>query len=201
MKGGYNRMRRTHSFEIVGIGEFDEFPAKVKEQEYQSVNKNGEPIVKKILTQGNNSEYGWMDANGKVYRKEEVFYNVNGKFVQKVNRTDKVPAYKIVNITDAVELLESDTSFLLPRNETTLKQFNEICPEGKALKFVYKKSSVGFKWVNAFVFQISGELCMLTGLGKRTDALEQFKLSRKKAKETMPEVVEVSADEVAPNLD
>jgi len=194
-------MRRTHSFEIVGVGEFDEFPAKVKEQEYQSVNKDGVPVLKKMLTQGNSSEYRWMDVNGKVYRKEEVFYNVNGKFVQKVNRTEKVPTYKIIEATEAMELLESDTSFLLPRNETTLKHFKDICPEGKALKFAYKKSSIGFKWVNAIVFEIKGELCMLTGLGKRTDALEQFKASKKKAKDSMPEVVEVSADEVAPNLD
>jgi len=194
-------MRRTHSFEIVGIGEFDEFPAKVKEQEYTACNKSGIPVVKKVLTQGNSSEYAWFDTEGKIYRKEEVFYNVNGKFVQKVDRTEKVLNNKIVPVAEAMELLESDTSFLLPRNETTLKHFKEICPEGKALKFVYKKSSVGFRWVNAFVFETNGEICMVTGLGKRMDALEQFKASKTKAKDMMPEIVMVSADEVAPNLD
>jgi len=194
-------MRRTHSFEIVGIGEFDEFPAKAKDTEYPCVNKNGMPIVKKVLTQGNSSEYGWLDADGKVYRKDEVFYNLNGKFVQKVDRTEKVPVYQLTGVSEATELLESDTSFLLPRNETTLKHFKEIVPEGKALKFAYKKSSVGFKWVNAFVFEINGELCMLTGLGKRTTALEQFKANKKKAKDSMPDIVEVSADEVTPTLD
>ena len=194
-------MRRTHSFEIIGMGEFDEFPAKVKEQEYQSVNKSGVPVVKKILTQGNSSEYAWFDAEGKTYSKEEVFFDVNGKFVQKVNRTEKVPTYKIVSASEAMELLESDTSFLLPRNETTLKHFRELVKEGQAIKFAYKKSSVGFKWVNAFAFEINGELVMLTGLGKRSEALEQFKGSRKNSKSVMPEIVEVSADEVAPNLD
>lgn len=192
-------MRRTHSFEIVGIGEFDEYPAKVKETEYVSVNKEGVPIVKKVLTQGNSSEYAWFDANGKVYPKEEVFYNLNGKFVQKVNRTDKVPNYKVVDVAEALQLLESDTSFLLPRNQTTLQHIKELIPSGKALKFVYKKSSTGFKWVNAFIFETNDELCMLTGLGKRNEALEQFKASKKQAKENMPETI-VNADEVEPDL-
>ena len=193
-------MKRTHSFEIVGIGEFDEFPAKAKEPEYPSVNKDGLPVVKKILTQGNSSEYGWLDANGKVYSKEEVFYDLNGKLVQKVNRTDKVLKYKIVPITD-IELLESDTSFLLPRNSTTLDLFKKFVPVGNAIKFAYKKSSVGLRFVNAIIFMANEELIMITGLGKRSEALEQFKAYRKQSIDTMPESVEVNANEVAPDLD
>jgi hypothetical protein len=197
-------MKRTHSFEIVGIGEFDEYPAKVKDAEYPSVSKDGVALVKKVLTQGNSSEYGWLDINGKVYNKEEVFFNINGKLAQKVNRTDKVIQHKIVDVVNAMELLESDTSFLIPKSETALKQFKALVGEGKALKFMYKKSSVGFKFVNAFVFEIGGELVMLTGLGKRSEALEQFKANRKAQKESksnMPDVVEINANEIMPMLD
>lgn len=197
-------MRRTHSFEIVGVGEFDEYPAKVKDTEYPSVSKEGVALVKKVLTQGNPSEYGWIDINGNTYTKEQVFYNINGKLVQKVNRTDKISQHKIVDVTQAIELLESDTSFLVAKSETALKQFKALVGEGKALKFNYKKSSVGFKWVNAFVFEMNGELVMITGMGNRTQALEQFKANKKAQKESkngMPDVVEVSADEVSPTLD
>lgn len=197
-------MKRTHSFEIVGVGEFDEFPAKVKEAEYPSVNKDGVAVVKKVLTQGNPSEYGWIDINGNTYTKEQIFFNINGKLAQKVNRTEKVTQHKIVDVIQAVELLESDTSFLLPKSETALKQFKALVGEGKALKFNYKKSSVGFKFVNAFVYELNGELVMITGLGNRTQALEQFKANKKAQKESkngMPEVVEINADEVSPTLD
>jgi len=45
---------------------------------------------------------------------------------------------------------------------------------------------------------------MITGLGNRTQALEQFKANKKAQKESkngMPEVVEINADEVSPTLD
>lgn len=205
MKGGkIFRMRKTHSFEIVGVGTFEEYPAKVKEVEYPCVSKEGLALAKKVLTQGNSSVYGWIDVNGKTYSKEEVFYNVNGLLGQKFNKTEKVKKVDIVGVGEAIELLESDTSFLLPQNETTLDNFRKMVGEGKALKFNYKKSSVGLKWVNAFVFELKGELVMITGLGNRTKALEQFKESKKaqsKSKSVMPDVVEISADEVSPTID
>lgn len=194
-------MRRTHSFELVGIGNFDEFPARVKDKEYPCVNKQGQALVKKVIAQGNSSEYAWFDANGKTYSKEEVFWSVNGKLVQKVNRTEKVSVSKLVPKEEAFDMLELNTSFLLPQNETTLNAFRAAVPQDQALKFAYKKSSVGFKWVSAFVFELNGELCLLTGSGKRSEAMEQFKSSKAKAIEAMPETVEVSADEVAPDLD
>jgi hypothetical protein len=196
-------MRRTHSFEIVGLGEFDEFPAKVKEAVYPTVNKDGMAVVKKVLTQGISSEYGWFDMNGKVYSKEEVFTNLNGQFVNKVERTKTIKKYDIVDFSDVGNLLESDTSFLLPKNETTLMRFKELVPDGKAMFFKYKKSSVGMKWVKSYVYLNQDELWMITGLGKKSEALEQFKASKKisKGNNGMPDEVVVSADSVEPTLD
>lgn len=196
-------MKRTHSFEIVGIGEFNEFPAKVKESEYPSVSKSGEPLVKKQVQVGIPSEYAYMDKNGVVYEKKDVFYNLNGKLVQKVNRTESISSFKVVEAGEVDNLLESSTSFLLPSNVTTLGNFRQKVGQGMALKFVYKKSSVGFKFVNAYVFEKDNELVMVTGLGNKSKAMEMFKAQLKEMATTgkQTEVVEVSAEDVAPTLD
>lgn len=197
-------MKRTHNFEIVGIGTFDEYPAKIKEQEYKAVNKQGGILQKKEITKGMPTEYGWLDKDGKVYRKDEVFYDINGKFVQKVNRTEKVNKFDIVPVSEALDLLESSTSFLEAQNSTTLKAFDNLVAEGKAIKFVYKKSSTGFKFVKAFIFKMGGELVMVTGIGKKSDMLERFKTNKRIAKESkqeMNEVVEVEADEINVQVD
>lgn len=196
-------MRKTHSFEIVGIGEFNEYPAKVKEVDYPSVSKSGEALVKKAVQVGIPSEFAYMDKNGVVYEKKDVFYNVNGKLVQKVNRTEKISSFKVVEKGEAMRLLESSTSFLLPSNLTTLELFKKQVGDGMALKFVFKKSSVGFKFVNAYLFEDSNELVMVTGLGNRNTAMELFKAKRNELGSASgnSEVVEVSAEDVTPTLD
>jgi len=71
------------------------------------------------------------------------------------------------------------------------------------MKFQYKKSSVGEKFVKAFVFGLKEELVMVTGLGNRTTALEQFTAMKKKATTNngMANEVVVSADDVQIDLD
>jgi len=195
-------MRRTNSFEIVGIGEFDEFPAKAEEIEYPAMSKEREPLSKKMVTKGVSSEYAWMDRNGKVYPENDVWYEINGKLVQKVDRTKKVTAFKYVEAKD-IKPLTMDSSFLLAKTETARQRLTELIKDGKALKFSYKKSSVGRKWTTAYLFEDEGELVMLTGRGDRKKALEMFKANKKQSKgKDMPgEIVVSAADEVAPDLD
>lgn len=198
-------MRRTHSFEIVGIGQFDEYPAHEKDIEYPTTTKDGKPLVKKLLTKGMPSEYGWMDNEGKVYSDGEVYREVNNHLVQKVKRTERVNKFKYIR-KDEISPLDMSTSFLEPANQTTKDALKNLLKDGMALKFQYKKSSVGFKWVKAFIFEEDGEFIMVTGSGDKRMALELFK-ANKQAKVSsgagdMPgEVVVVSADEVEPDID
>jgi|WetSurMetagenome_2_1015567.scaffolds.fasta_scaffold274501_3 hypothetical protein len=201
-------MKRTHSFEIVGIGEFDEYPAKVKKKEYPSVNKSGVALVKKVIAQGNPSEYGYLDSMGKVYAKEEVFFDLNGKLVQKVGRTEKVSPqnYKIVEQKEVSDLLDNiSKSFVLPKNETTMKAFKGLVAQDKALKFKYKKSSVGLNWVDSFMFEKDGVLMLYSGEGKESEAVEKFKALQNAVKQNKDivtdEIVVSNADDVAPQLD
>ena len=194
-------MNRTHSFELVGIGEFSEVPAKVQSKDYPIVNKLGEALVKKALQVGVPSEFGYMDKNGVVYEKSDVYYNLNGQLVQKVNRTDKVKAFDIVDKSEAMNLLERDTSFLIASSLTALDILKEKIGNDKALKFVYKKSSVGLKFVKAYIYQLDNQLCMITGLGDRNKALEMFKSRLTQINDKKTDVLEVSANDVQINLD
>ena len=196
-------MKRTNSFEIVGIGDFDEYPAKAEEVEFEPMTKDRIPLVKKQVQRGTPSEYAWMDKDGKVYANNDVWWDIKGKLVQKVERTDKVTAFKYVEAKD-IKPLSMDTSFLEPRNDTTRNKLSELIKDGKALKFSYKKSSVGLKWTTGMLFEEDGEFVLLTGRGDRKKALEMFKGNKKNSKKgkAMPgEVVVSSADEVAPDLD
>lgn len=195
-------MRKTHSFEVLGIGEFNEYPIKVKEDDYLIVNKKGEELVKKTLTIGVPSEYAYMDKSGNIYKKEDVFYDYKGKLVQKIDKTKKVDKFKVVDKSEAGDLLEVSTSFLLPTSDTTMDNFKDKITNEKALKFAYKKSSVGLKQYYAFVYMQDNVLVMVTGLGKRSEAIENFKgKMNDMINKNDGELEVVSANDVALSLD
>lgn len=195
-------MRKTHTFEIVGIGEFNEYPIKVKDKDYPIVSKDGKPLVKKVIQTGITGQYGFMDSDGKIYEKEEVFYNLNGKLVQKVEKTKQVSKFDVVSKDEVYNLLESDTSVLMASNKTTLETLKSKLGNDKVLRITYKKSSVGFRFVKAYIYLEDNEVMMVTGLGSKKDALENFKMLKSqmdKGKEES-EVV-VSAEDIDIKLD
>ena len=201
-------MRKTHSFEIVGIGEFDEYPAKIEEKDYAMVSKDKTIVVKKVVQQGTPTEYAYVDGNGKAFSKDEVFYDFNGKLIQKVNRTDKVSKFDVVPISEAVDCLEQDTSWIIAKSKTALDNFRAKVGKDKAVKFTYKKSSVGLKFSKAYLYEQDNDLVMITGIGSRAKSQEQFKAIKrlsedvKKGKSKVEGAVEVvSADEVEVELE
>lgn len=126
-----------------------------------------------------------------------MFYLVGGKKVQKVNRTEKVNNFKVVDRMEVFDFLAEDYA-VLDYSDTTYKNFLREVGEDKALKFVLKKSSVGYKFDVAFVFKFQNQLVMYSGMGTITEGLNQFKKMKQaeKKSKTISETIEIKSEEV-----
>lgn len=195
-------MRTTQKFEVVGIGEFSVYPAKVKELEFQRVTANKIPVAKKVKEQGKQSVFAWVDSNGNEYTENQVFYDLgDGRIVQKIGRTEKVKKFDIVPIGQTTKLLDKVSTNFLDANDTTRENFKRVVGEGNALKCSFKKSSVGTNWVSSYIYLEDGVFEKRDGLGNLDEAREEFKTilqeqKQHKNKKAVKDTIEISADDI-----
>lgn len=192
-------MRKTNTFEIVGIGEFTRFPITRHKAEYKAINKEGVEVEKHregTLT------YYWVDNEGNKYSESEVFYAIGDKKVQKVKKTEKVSSYEVVDKTEVYDFLAEGFA-VVDGTETTLRNFNRKVKENEALKFKIKLSSNGLKFDIAYILKWCGSLLMISGGGKISEGIKEFSLMKKTESKTktLKQVIEVSADELEKEIE
>ena len=187
-------MKNTQQIEIVNIGDFKIFPIKAERQEFKPINKDGEELKSKRI--GEPSHLFYVDKTGKEYTKDEVFYAIGNKKVQKISRTEKVNSFKIVEKLEVYDFLAESYS-VLDYSDTTLKNFERDVGD-KAVKFILKKSTTGFKFDVGYILKWNKKLIMISGFGTISEGIKEFTLmknSEKKSK-TIKETIEIKADEL-----
>ena len=195
-----NKMnRKTQTIEIIGVGNFNIYPIKVKEVEYNKINNNGDVLKKKVIEAGTQAKYVYVDDKNTEYSNDRVFIDFNGYKLQQIKRTEQVKNFEIVDKTEIYNLTELSIS-LLDTDLTTQNIFNEKV-EDKAVCFKLKKSTIGFNFYKAYILKLNGVLSMVTRKGNLNQAVEDFKNninSKKEIKnsEVVIQKVEVKADEI-----
>lgn len=191
-------MRKTNTFEVKDIGEFSTYPIKQKSKEFKAVNQEGEEIKKEVKEKGNSAIYVWVDSKGNEYKEEKVFYDISGKKIQKINKTEKVNNYELCDREEIFDFV-ADSYYCLECNETTERNFNRVVKD-KAIRFIFKKSSRGFKFSVAYITKYQKQLLMITGIGKISNGVNEFKKMKqavgKKAVNKLKNVVEVKAEDL-----
>jgi len=190
-------VRKTQSIEIVGVGNFNIYPIKVKEVDYNKVNSEGKILNKKILEPSIPAKFIYVDKENNEVQKDKVFIDFNGLKIQQIKRTDKIKNFEIVDKTEIYNLTESGLSFL-DTDETTLNIFNEKIQD-KAITFKLKKSTIGFNFYRAYILKLNGILVMISGKGNLSKAIEEFKqmnINKQEKTEIIIQKVEVKADEI-----
>jgi hypothetical protein len=193
MKGGI-KMRNTQTLEIKDIGEVKLYPIKVARQEFKPINESGEELKSKRI--GEASHLIYVDKAEKEYEKENIFYLVGKNKVQKILRTEKVNAFKIVDKMEVFDFLAEDYA-ILDYSETTLKNFEREIGD-KAIKFVIKKSSTGFKFDIAYIFKFQNRLIMYSGFGLISEGLKNFNLMKQteKVSKTIKDTIEIKCEDL-----
>lgn len=190
-------MRTQQKFQVVGIGSFDLISIKQKPIEFLRVNNEGKEVEKKVKEKGTRTTYMWVDEVGKEYQDKDIFYDVVGKKIQKISRTEKVNNFEIVDKTEIYNLSETKT-YILKCDETTRKNFDEKVKDSAIKIKGFKKSSVGMSFEIAYIYRSQKEILMITGLGNIGKAIKQFQ-KQKQADTTKTisiDVVEIKCDEV-----
>ena len=189
--------KKTQTIEVVGIGNFNIYPIKVKEVDYNKVDSEGNILKKKILEPSQPAKFIYVDDNDKETPKENILIDFNGIKLQQIKRTEKVKNFEIVDRNDYTHLTEYSLSFL-DSDETTTAIFDEKIKD-KAICFKLKKSTIGFNFWRAYILKINGVLVMVSGKGDLIKAIEEFK-EMNKAQQVKTEIViqkiEVNADEI-----
>ena len=142
-------MRKTQAIEVVGIGNFSIYPIKVKENEYNKINQEGNILNKKILEPSKPAVFIYVDKEGNETPKEKVMVDFNGMKIQQIKRTEKIKNFELVDRNEYVYLTEYNLSFL-DTDETTLSIFNEKIQD-KAITFKLKKSTIGFNFYRSYI--------------------------------------------------
>ncbi len=188
-------MRTQQKFQVVGIGNFDLISIKQKPIEFTRVNNEGKEVEKKVKEKGTRTIYMWVDELGKEYQDKDVFYDVVGKKIQKISRTEKVNSFEIIDKTEIYNLSETKT-YLLKCDETTRKNFDEKVKDSAIKIKGFKKSGVGMNFEIAYIYRSQNEILMITGLGNISKAIKQFKKQKQPNKTISIDVVEVKSEEV-----
>lgn len=194
-------MKKQQEFQIVGLGSFKTFPIKQKAQEFPRVTNDGKAVEKKAKVTGTKTEYAWFDEEGNEYADSKIFYDIGGKKIQKIKRTEKVVNYETVDKTDMYDLADGVNTYCVDCDETTRGNFDKEIGVGNSVKFVLKKSSTGTKFHIAYLYRSQGIIMMTTGLGSIGKGIKKFcDLKESEAKVSanpiQSDVVEVSADEI-----
>lgn len=198
-------MRKLNSegFEIVGIGEFQEYPIKASGIKFTQV-ANGKEVAKK--REGTGYTYHYEDAEGNRYDEQDVFYKIGNTLVQEVPRTTKVQEneFTIVDKLEFLELAETKTA-MLRATETTKRNFENKIGD-KALKFVKKDSTRGMEWNIAYVIKNFGKLMIVKGKGNIVKGIAEFdkiltmESQGKKAKQSIELPNDVITNEILVSL-
>ena len=190
-------MRKTQAIEIIGIGNFNIYPIKIKEKEYNKISQDGKILDKKILEPSIPAKFIYVDKEDNEVEKDKVFVDFNGLKIQQIKRSDKIKRFDIVDKTEIYNLTEYGISFL-DTDETTLKIFNEKIQD-KAITFKLKKATIGFNFYRAFILKLNGVLVMINGKGNLSQAIEEFKqmsINKQQKTEIIVQKVEVNAEEI-----
>lgn len=190
-------MRNTNTIEVVGIGNFKVYPIVEKETEYNKVNKDKQILTKIKIVEGSPSKYAYVDENNNQYADKDVFIDFNGTLVQTIKKTEKVKKFEIVDKTEIYNLTEYNIC-LLKTDETTYQIFNDKIKDN-AIRFTYKKSSVGLNFWRSYIMKINNKLVLIVGKGNLLKAIEDFN-SMEKSKKENTEItytrLEVNADDL-----
>lgn len=170
-------MRKTQTIQVIGIGNFNIYPIKEDEKEYNKINSNG-VILEKIKTvEGIPAKYVYKDPDGKEYDNKEVFVDFNGIKLQSIKQTENVKKFEIVDKTEIYNLTEYNLS-LLSVDETTSSIFDSKVGNN-AIRFTLKKSSIGFSFWKAYILKMNNQMVMITGKGDLLNSIEKFKSIQK----------------------
>lgn len=195
-------MKKIQKIEVVGLGEIELYGLKPQQQEFKPVNEAGEELTKKTKEAGKYATYVYVDESDKEYSSDEVFYNVGGKIIQKVKKTEKINDFDIVEKSDILGDFMSDGYYICDCSETTLKNWDKEVGQDKAISFVLKKSSRGLKFHRAYVLKFQNHLVLFAGAGKISDGIKEFEKLKENKKDVevsisgLKDVVEVKAEEL-----
>lgn len=190
-------MRKTNEYEVCGLGNFQRFPIRKARQEFKVVNSEGKELIRN--SEGTRITF-FTDDEGKRYEEKDVFYLLGNTKVQKVKRTEKIADFKIVDKLEVFDLANSTTS-ILDYSTTTLMNFEREIGTDKAVKFLVKLSSRGFKWCFAYILKYESRLIMIEsddGILK-SDGIKEFTLMKRtseKSKTIINQVVEVKSEDL-----
>jgi hypothetical protein len=155
-------MKKANELEIDGIGKVYVYSIKVDKPEFKQVTPDMKEVKGKRV--GETSKTVYMDSEGKEHTKDEIGYSINGRFIQKVERSEKVKTYKIVDKTEYTGNFLSDSFYVVvPVDTSTDKVMREKgLYDDKGMEFTYKKSSTGMSFHRAVITSFQGVLFMDT---------------------------------------
>jgi len=150
-------MKKQNELEISGVGKAYVYTLKVEKKEFSLVT----PELRDVKTQRTSGGSTIYTDGTQTWEKAQLGYNVNGRFIQKVERTDKVVKYELVDKTEYTGNYLSDSWYVVipePATETKLRELGLY--DDKVMVFTYKKSSVGMSFHRAVLSSFQGVLFM-----------------------------------------
>jgi len=189
-------MRNTNTIQIIGIGNFKIYPVTEEDKEYNKINSNGEVLKKVVVVAGTPTKYSYVDSNNKHYENKDIYTDFNGLKLQAIKKTENVKKFEIVDKTEIYNLTEYSVS-LLNVNETTMGIFeNQV--GNNAIKFTFKKSSVGFNFCKSYILKMNNQLVLISGKGNLQNAMNKFKevQNSKEQNEVIFTKLEVKAEDL-----
>jgi len=165
-------MKKTSEIEIEGVGKIKLYSIKVEKQIFEECNKNGEKLKKVLVEKPKRAVYKWVDSKGNEYTEKDVFRNIGGILVQKVKKTEVVRNYKIVDKNN-IDLVNS-SYMIAVADKYTEERLKQKIGNDKAIMFIAKFSTNGFKWQRAYLFYRDNVLLLVKGEGLLSKAIEEF---------------------------
>lgn len=190
-------MKTTNNIEVIGIGNFKVISIKEKENDdLPLIDENFNELEKRQIEKGTQAKYIFINPKTKQeVTKDKVYYNFNSIKVQQIKRSEKIKKFDIVDKTEIYNLSELSIS-LLDSDDTTRINFDKIV-SNNAIRFIYKKSTIGFTFWKAYILKLFDELFLITGKGDIKTAIKEYKENKKTSKE----VTEVSIQKLVVNAD
>jgi len=155
-------MKKANELEIDGIGKVYVYNVKIDKPEFPQVTPDLKEVKGKRV--GPTSTTIYVDGAGVEHPKSEIGYNINGRFVQKVERSERVKTYRLVERADYMGNYMADSSYIVvPADASTEKAMRDKgLFDDKGMEFTYKKSSTGMSFHRAVITCFQGVLFMDT---------------------------------------
>jgi hypothetical protein len=123
------------------------------------------PELKEVKTQrtgGTTATTSYTDGE-KEWSKDQLGYNINGRFVQKVSKTDKVVRYVLKEKTDYAGNFLQDSTYVVEADAVAEEKLRELgIYDDKVMDFTYKKTDGYMKFHRAILSSFAGVLFMDT---------------------------------------